>query len=243
MSSPNSTEIEAPPHLLELLAKLHQRSLDEEALIKAPGGGYDKIRGSLQDDPAALKRYQDDLMRDKFIALDADKACFMYNLVRCTRALNVVECGTSYGVSTIYLALAVGQNAEAANKSTGEAKVIATEYEPSKAKVAKEHWHQAGESVEPWIEFREGDLLQTLKSDMPLIDFVLFDIWTDMVVPTLDILEPRLKHGAVLLVDNTVASRGGYEAFLARIKAENSNYKSMTLPFDGGLEMVTYWPR
>ncbi len=57
-------------------------------------------------------------MKDKFIALDTDKAHFMYNLARATGALNVIEAGTSYGVSNIYLALAVGQNAKAVGTSS-----------------------------------------------------------------------------------------------------------------------------
>lgn len=98
---------------------------------------------------------------------------------------NVVEAGTSFGVSTIYLALAVGQNVTQARKATGdggngmgEGKVIATEKEPSKAARAREYWKVAGEEVEPWIELREGNLLDTLKIEegMPEeIDMLLLD--------------------------------------------------------------------
>ena len=172
-SDPKLAALDAPQHVLDLLGKLHKRSLDQEDQLRASNGGYETITEIINEAAAAAKR--DEIMRDKFIALEVDKACFVYNLIRATGALNVLECGTSFGVSTIYLALAVGQNAEAAGKKPGDAKVIATEFEASKAAEARGYWKEAGESVEPWIQLKEGDLLETLKKDVPTLDFVLFD--------------------------------------------------------------------
>ncbi len=110
---------------------------------------------------------------DRFVALDPDKCAFVYLLLRASGARHVVEAGTSFGVSTIYLALAVGQNSELQN---APGKVIATENEPTKAARAREHWQRAGDEVVPWIDLREGGILQTLKNDMPAqIDFLLLD--------------------------------------------------------------------
>jgi predicted O-methyltransferase YrrM len=121
----------------------------------------------------------DDHMRDKFVALEEDKCHFMYLLARSSGALNIVEAGTSFGVSTIYLALAVGQNITD-QKTLGRSvsgRVVATEKEPSKAARAREHWAEAGDEVAGVIELREGDLLETLKrDDMPeQVDFLLLD--------------------------------------------------------------------
>ena len=80
----------------------------------------------------------------------------------------------------MYLALAVGQNV-AAEKAAGKSvtgKVIATEKEPTKADRARKYWGEAGEEVEPWIDLRVGDLLETLKVEegMPdQIDMLLLD--------------------------------------------------------------------
>lgn len=253
--------IRAPAHVFDLLRRLHKLSLDQEITLKNEET-VQKWKEDRDIDAARRKRLFDDLMRDKFIALTPDKAIFMYNLVRSSGALNVVECGTSYGVSTIYLALAVGQNAVQKGVAAGDAKVIATENEPLKAVKAKEHWKEAGECVEYYIELREGDLTKTLQVHLPAIDFVLFDsqnahisparpfdeltnftVWTPMVMPTLKLLEPNLKPGAILLADNTLAPGNGYGDFLNHIRAEDAPYTDTTLPFQDGLEMAVYNPR
>lgn len=131
----------------------------------------------------------DDFMRDKYICLEADKSELVYLLARSTGALNIVEAGTSFGVSTIYLALAAGQNAAA--KAPGSitpgqgAQVFATENEPTKAKRAKEHWKEAGEEVEPWITLLEGDLRETLPDQMKKIDQIDMLLLDSMLTPIL----------------------------------------------------------
>lgn len=161
--------IRAPTNVQDLLNRLHGLSLYQEQQLGLGDGG------STIKKAAASKEIFDDLMRDKFIALTADKTTFVHQLIRAKGALTVVEAGTSFGVSTIYLALAVGQNAIDAGIPPGQAKVIATEFEAGKAAKARKHWDEAGDAVKPWIELREGDILKTLQDDVPLVDFVLFD--------------------------------------------------------------------
>lgn len=108
--------------------------------------------------------------------------------------------------------------------------------------MARGYWKEAGEEVESWIELREGDILETLKKDMPTVDFVLFDIWAPMAAPSFDVLLPNLRPGAVLLMDNVISSREGYADLFKRVKGEGSKFKTLTLPYAGGLEMATYWP-
>src|SRR5579863_5790467 len=52
---------------------------------------------------AQIKAY----LADKMVALDRDKAEFCHQLIRAAGARRIVEIGTSYGVSTIYLAAAL----------------------------------------------------------------------------------------------------------------------------------------
>jgi predicted O-methyltransferase YrrM len=161
-----------------LLARLHAASESQEKSLSQIWF-YLKRLASFYLFSAAWASAADDHMRDKFVALEQDKCQFMYLLARSSGALNIVEAGTSFGVSTIYLALAVGQNA-ADQKAQGRSvsgKVIATEKEPSKAERAREHWAEAGDEVAGVIELREGDLLETLQMEgMPeQVDLLLLD--------------------------------------------------------------------
>ena len=81
-------------------------------------------------------------LRDKLVALDRDKAEFCYQLCRANGARRIVEAGTSFGVSTLYLAAAVRDNTLAAGDGANGV-VIATEHEPSKACAAKAHFQEA----------------------------------------------------------------------------------------------------
>lgn len=85
-----------------------------------------------------------------------------------------MEAGTSFGVSTIYLALAVAENAKRVSATT-KPRVIATEKEESKAELARAHWAKAGRQVEDVIELRVGDLRETLTEDLGTVDFLLLD--------------------------------------------------------------------
>lgn len=100
MSSP-SNPVKAPAGILSLLDRLHAESSAQEAAL----GNY-----------LSESEHFDELMRDKSIALDQDKCHFVYQICRAIMAKNVVEVGTSFGVSTMYLALAVGGNAALVGK-------------------------------------------------------------------------------------------------------------------------------
>jgi predicted O-methyltransferase YrrM len=168
-------------------------------------------------------------MADKMVALDPIKAEFCHMLCRALRATRVVEIGTSYGVSTLYLADAVRAN--------GGGTVIATEHEPGKAAAARANFEAAG--VAQIIDLREGDLRGTLKFLEGPIDFVLMDIWTEMARPALELTAPHLRPGGVVVADNTAGMfRHSYRHFFEYVNDPKNGLSTMTLPFDGGLEMV-----
>ncbi|MGD8418778.1 MAG: class I SAM-dependent methyltransferase [Pseudomonadales bacterium] len=162
---------------------------------------------------------------DRLVALDPDKAEFCHLLCRAMRAQRVVEVGTSYGVSTLYLADAVRAN--------GGGVVIGTEHEAGKAAAARANFAEAG--LDELIELREGDLAQTLQDLTGPVDFVLMDIWTEMVCPAMRLITPHLRTGAAVVCDNTVQFREAYSAYFKLI--ERAGFVTRTLPFAGGLEL------
>ncbi|KAG5805991.1 hypothetical protein H9Q74_009447 [Fusarium xylarioides] len=208
--------IAASSQTIELLRGLHKQALDEPPYVSTDG-------------PASTAL-------DNFVALDPDKCAYVYLLLRSMKARFVVEAGTSFGVSTIYLALAVSQNA-----GSQPGRVIATENEPTKAVKARKYWSQAGDDIEKFIELREGDLRETLKTDLPeQVDFLLLDIWTPLALPTLKLVKPRMKPGATVVADNTEAAKAGYKDLMAYLEDTTNGFKLTTLPYSGGLLIAVY---
>jgi predicted O-methyltransferase YrrM len=112
------------------------------------------------------------------------------------------------------------------------------EYEPAKVKGARANFEAAG--LAAFIELHEGDLIEAFKKVEGPIDFVLFDVWGDVVRPALDLLSPHLRPGAVICADNTAGERGrqGYAPFFEAVADPAYGLRTMTLPFEGGFEMT-----
>jgi predicted O-methyltransferase YrrM len=177
------------PELESLLAGLHSRS---DAQVAAMRSFFDPSRTNQAEPPAAKETRA--FLSDKLVALDSDKAEFCYQLCRANYARRIVEIGTSYGVSTLYLAAAVRDNVHAAG---GDGVVIGTEYEANKASAARTHFEQAG--LSRYIDLREGDLRQTLRQIDGPVDFMLVDIWIAMARPALELVTPHLRPGAIVI--------------------------------------------
>jgi hypothetical protein len=206
MSSNTHPPVVASPKVHALLQKLHALSSAQEKSWSQSYFYFSRVlRYYVFGETWASA--SDDHMRDKFVALEEDKCQFIYLLARAMGVRNVVEAGTSFGVSTIYLALAVGQNVTQERKMRGgevKGKVIATEKEPSKASRAREHWKEAGEEVEPWIELREGDLLETLKVEEGMpgeVDMLLLDSTLSYCVKL---------NGSLLIIYSLDTARSSY---------------------------------
>ncbi|HEY3848826.1 MAG TPA: class I SAM-dependent methyltransferase [Acetobacteraceae bacterium] len=217
------------PELERLLAALHARSDAQlAALANYNAQRADQPQRSAEDEAAELKTFRS----DKLVALDRDKAELSYLLCRSANARRIVEAGTSYGVSTLYLAAAVRDNMRAAG---GDGVVIGTEYEPEKARAARAHFAQAG--LSEFIDLREGDLRETLRRIDGPVDFMLVDIWTPMARPALELIAPHLRPGAIVLCDNARQHRGAYADYFAFLEDPANGFRTMTLPFGGGLEL------
>ncbi|KAH6957772.1 O-methyltransferase [Ilyonectria sp. MPI-CAGE-AT-0026] len=241
MASPSP--VDAPEHVLQLLSQAHKLSLDQEAGLSNTGRfisseAITDVAKKATD--GAPRDAFNNLMLDKLIALDEDKCQFMYQLILSTGATNIVEAGTSFGVSTVYLALAIAKTKAATGK---QGTVIATEWESEKAASARKFWKQCGEEVETQIDLRVGDLLETLKTDLPEVDLLLLDIWQAVALPTLKTVQPKLKYGAVVLTDNTTKGAKGYADLLGYLRDPENGFRNMTLPFNGGFEMSVYQPK
>jgi len=218
------------PRLEALLDRLHAQSTGQnEAVISY---FMTRVReGTL--DWSGFDEGAHRFMRDKLIALDRQKAEFCYQLCRALRAKRVVEAGTSFGVSTLYLAAAVRDNLRS---DGGVGLVVGTEHEPEKAKIARAHFAEAG--LSSLIDLREGDLRETLKGLDGPVDFMLIDIWTPMARPALELVAPALRAGAIIVCDNTTQFRDAYREYFEFVNDRKNGLRTVTLPFEGGLELT-----
>jgi predicted O-methyltransferase YrrM len=228
-----------------LLKDLHVQSLKQEAALDSQQVA--SIRAHFSKNPEEAKNALDALMLDKFIALEEDKCHLVHTLLLATQATTVVEVGTSFGVSTIYLAAAVGFNASLRGPGS-KGVVIGTEKEQSKAAIARSNWKRAGPDIESVINLLEGDLNDTLAGDLGLqngrkVDFVLLDIWTYLAFPALNLLLPKLRPGAMIVADNTRLHEEGYKELLGVLRDPEGDFQSVVLPYQGGLEVSVYVPK
>jgi predicted O-methyltransferase YrrM len=171
-------------------------------------------------------------VRDKLVALDPEKCELCYLLCRALRVRRVVEVGTSFGVSTIYLAAAVRDNLR---DFGGQGKVIGTEIEPSKAAAAQKNLSEAG--LAGFVEIRIGDATETLKNADGEVDFLLLDSWIPVVRPVIDVMAPQLRAGSMVLCDNVELFEAEYANYTSFIRDPNNGFRSVLLSHQGGLEL------
>ena len=219
MTLPFEPELAALIARLEAASKNQVGDLNEYFGARARAGDIDWRR---------LDARSHSFLADKMVALDGDKSSFCYLLCRAMQAKRVVEIGTSFGVSTLYLAAAV--------RDAGGGLVIGTEYEAAKAAAARAHFAEA--KLSSYIELREGDLRETLKTLEGPIDFVLMDIWSEMARPAIELVAPHMRRGAVVIADNTAQFRDTYTDYFAYVNDPANRFITQTLPFEGGLELT-----
>jgi len=213
------------PELQALIDRLQAQSQGQEA---ETGAFFAERARKAELDWDGFDEKSHRYLADKLVALEPDKADFCYLVCRSIGATRVVEVGTSFGVSTLYLAAAVRAN--------GGGVVIGTEHEPAKAAAARAHFAEAG--LAGLIDLREGDLRETLKVIEGPVDFVLMDIWVEMARPAIELIHPHIRRGGVIVADNTARVRAPYRHFFAFVDDPAHGYRRMTLPFEGGLEYI-----
>jgi predicted O-methyltransferase YrrM len=169
-----------------------------------------------------------ELFKDVYMSVSSDGGRLLYLLARATGARNVVEYGTSFGVSTIHLASAVRDN--------GGGLVIATELQADKAAAAQRNFVDAG--VDDLIDLRVGDALTTLSEVPDAVDLVLLDGWPELALPVLRLVEPHLRPGALIVVDDVDLDFGSdvHGALLAYLADSAGGYLSIKLPIGDGIE-------
>jgi len=170
--------------------------------------------------------------RDKvLLAVGPDTGRLINILARSLKAPTILELGTSYGYSGIWLAEAV--------RATG-GRLITMELSDVKSAHAREMAIKAG--LADHVDFKVGDAVQMI-SELPAgIDFVLVDLWKDLYVPCLDAFYPKLNPGAIIVADNMLRPANDEVKQYARAVRALPGITSVLLPVGSGIEISRYEP-
>lgn len=195
-----------------VLTLYHERIQQERSLprVEAPGGrdgGHDQRMRSIGPETGQLLNI----------------------LAKSLKSPTILELGTSFGYSGIWLA-------EAARAAGG--KLITMELHEYKSAYAQQMAEQAG--LADWIDFRVGDAVQMIDDLSEKVDFVFVDLWKDLYVPCLKAFYPRLNPGAIIVADNMI--RPGTEdvkRYGQAIRALPS-ISSVLLPVGTGIEVSRF---
>ena len=197
------------PVIERVLADFERRAEDEQRRTMTPGAPGTDL---------------DDLL----LSVGREAGMLLYLLATGAQSRRILELGSSYGYSTVWLA--------AAARTTG-GKVLSLELKDFKIEHARQALVRAGLSSR--VEFHMGDCLDTLKQLSGPFDFVLLDVWKDLYLPCFELVHPKLAPGGIIVADNMLlpqAVRPQAEAYRARVRAAG-DLDSVLLEIGNGVEI------
>lgn len=224
MRAPKSNPIR-DPRINGVLGRLHKQARNQLPGLIA-NYGVAALLAKLGRQPS--EHVRTDYHRDKLIPIDPEQGWLIYLLCRSLGARRAVEFGTSFGVSTLYMAAAIRDQG-------GDGIVIGTEIEPAKAEKARAHFTEAG--VDGLIDLREGDALQTLADCGGPVDFLLVDGWVHLAEPIIRLMAPQLRPGAMVVCDNVGHFPAAFADYLAFVRNPANGFASALLPLRSGTEL------
>jgi predicted O-methyltransferase YrrM len=171
--------------------------------------------------------------RDEFLLpIGREVGWFLHSLILAKRPARVLELGTSYGYSTLFLADALTQ---------AGGTLITMEKADYKQAAARRNIEKAG--ISAVVDFRLGDAVALINADAGPFDLVLLDIWKDLYIPCLRALYPKLADEGIIAADNMIEptvvreDAGKYRAAVASLP----DMQTMLLPIGSGIELSIKW--
>jgi predicted O-methyltransferase YrrM len=166
-----------------------------------------------------------DASESTYMPISAEGGELLYILVPAKRQNTVIEFGTSYGISTIYLAAAVADN--------GAGRVVSAELSEAKVLAARANLEEA--RLADRVTILLGDAMTTLNDIPGPIDLVRLDGWKDLCLPVLRSLESRLTIGALIVADDI--NLPSLSDYLEYVREPANGYVSIAFPVEDGMEM------
>lgn len=195
--------------------------------VRSVLAAYDARR---EEEFALFQRLKPEEIRarsDQFLmSVGADAGAFLNSLVRHGRLSRILEVGTSFGHSTVYLA-------EAARAIGGS--VVSCDLSAEKQRYARDMLRRAG--LEDQVEFKAGDAAEIIAALDGPFDFVLLDARTANYVKFFDLFLPRLAPGAFVAADNIIAPRTPEAEVYRQHVRGTGRFESVLIPIEQGIEL------
>ena len=185
---------------------------------------YDMLNSMKGSAKSLLRPMQPLDFKDAYLSISKEQGHDLIKLITVNKLKNIVEFGTSFGISTLFLAQGVIE--------TG-GQIITTELIESKAKKAIDNFERAG--VSNLIEVRIGDAIETLKNHNTSIDLLLLDGWKNLYLPIFQMLESNFHSNTFIYVDN--AEMAEAKTFI-NVMRQSSNYQIQP-QFGGKVVLIT----
>ena len=197
---------------LQRVLRVYERRMAEEALLVK-----------------SLTRSESFERRDEFLlTVGEEVANLLRDLAVGLGAKTIVELGTSYGYSTLFLA-------DAARRTGG--KVFTYEKAADKQAYARKQLTEAG--LAGVVEWRLGDALELLREQPGPIDLVLIDLWKELYLPCFELVYPLLAPNGVIVADNMhlpESGRADAAAYRAAVRAK-PDMEAVLLPIGQGIDI------
>lgn len=166
------------------------------------------------------------------IGLDAGR--FLHSLILAHKPKRILEIGTSYGYSTLFLADAA---------KAIDAQLITLELADYKQTHAKEKMAEAG--LASYVKFRLGDAIELISADDGPFDFVLLDIWKSLYVPCFNAVYPKLSDEGIIAADNMYYPAGTleYTRLYREAVLKKPDIQTTLLSIGSGIELTCRWAK
>ena len=210
------------PKVANMLDQLHREADEQMPSVRAAVKQIGIEQTSAEEWPSDWA----ERMSGFYLPASREQGRFLYQTVRATKAQYLVEFGTSFGISAIYIAAALHDN--------HGGHLVSAELIESKAVRAKSHLHNAG--LSDYVDIRIGDALETLRDPEKPIDMLFLDGGPSLYLSVLKLLQPHLREGALVLADNVPTTKNETSPYAEYIRNPTNGYISTSIEMKGGTE-------
>jgi predicted O-methyltransferase YrrM len=165
---------------------------------------------------------------DRAWNITPEQGKFLSMLIRAVKPRYILEVGTSFGYSTLWLG-------EAA-KDIG-ACVTTIDIDPDKIDVARQFFQKAGLSDIVIIKKGQANKIVEHIAQETAFDFIFLDAGKDDYLPQFKTLFPTMKPGTICVADNAISHSENMRDFLDFVR-NHDELNTVLIPLGHGMELI-----